>query len=321
MTETGIKPFLCDSIEKAVLRSEWSKWVRSFQLYCDSEDITDVIKKRNKLLHLGGPQLQEVAYNIPGALEEYDPTIKNDVFKVLVDKLNCHFSPEQNSTFERHLFRSLKPGVGENLNKFLVRIRQQASKCVLGNTTQEATEINIKDKLIDDWAPIELKKKLLEKEHSLTEVINLCQVHEQISTQAHLLNQNTVEPIPSLSATSSQINSIRDRNSQECGRCGKRNHKAKDLSCPARNFKCHRCGMTGHFISRCRTKMPKPPVGGSGQYSKKRRMNTSVRYVESLGHDSDEEQTGMQKFDCFQIKATTLAEHAFMRNLRIWSTY
>lgn len=106
---TDIRPFLCENIEKSLLRNEWERWFRSLSLYLQSEDIKDVVKKKNKLLHLGGPQLQEVVFNIPGALVEYDDEKKNDVFKILVDKLDEYFSPKRNSTFERHLFRDLTP--------------------------------------------------------------------------------------------------------------------------------------------------------------------------------------------------------------------
>lgn len=68
MADTGIRPFLCDNVEKSVVRKEWEKWFRSLELYFAAEEITDVFKKRNKLLHLGGTQLQEVAYNLPGAI-------------------------------------------------------------------------------------------------------------------------------------------------------------------------------------------------------------------------------------------------------------
>ena len=100
---------MCDNIDKALIRGEWQKWLRSLELYLAAEDILEVSKKRNKLLHLGGTQLQEVAYNIPGAIEEYNTEKQNDVFKILVDKLSEYFSPKQNSTFERHIFRKLKP--------------------------------------------------------------------------------------------------------------------------------------------------------------------------------------------------------------------
>lgn len=99
---TEIKPFLCDVIDKSRLRHEWEKWLRSFNLYLAAEEICDNVRKKNKLLHLGGAQLQEVIYNLPGALIEFDKGKQNDVFQALIEKLSEYFS-----TFERHLFRTL----------------------------------------------------------------------------------------------------------------------------------------------------------------------------------------------------------------------
>ena len=87
-----IKPFLCDVVEKSLLRHEWEKWLRSFELYLASEEIKSPVKKKNKLLHLGGPQLQEVVYNISGALEEFDEKANNDTYGVLVEKLNININ-------------------------------------------------------------------------------------------------------------------------------------------------------------------------------------------------------------------------------------
>lgn len=91
---------------------------------------------------------------------EYDPEIKNDVFKSLADTLDKHFAPQQNSCFERHIFFNMKPEEGKKLNKFLIKCRSQANNCLFGGTEKEAREINVKDKLIDMWAPAELKRKL-----------------------------------------------------------------------------------------------------------------------------------------------------------------
>lgn len=104
------------------------KWLRALTLYLEAEEITDPTKKKNKLVHLGGTQLQEVIYNIPGTLVD-DKTGQVDVFKILVEKLSGYFSPKRNSTFERHLFRSLKPGQGESVNRFVLKLRNHAAKC------------------------------------------------------------------------------------------------------------------------------------------------------------------------------------------------
>lgn len=166
MDQLSIKHFTCDTIDKALLATEWRKWVRAVKLNLDSEEITDVVKRKNRLLHLGGPQLQEIAFGLPGALVDCDVATNNDVFKTLIDALDNHFAPQQNSCFERHVFKNMRLEEGEDLSKFLMRCRAQANKCSFGKTEQEAREINIKDKLIDMWAPVELRRKLLEKNAS-----------------------------------------------------------------------------------------------------------------------------------------------------------
>lgn len=42
--------------------------------------------------------MQEVAYNIPRAIVAYDQEAKNDIFKILKDKLTEYFSPKRSST-------------------------------------------------------------------------------------------------------------------------------------------------------------------------------------------------------------------------------
>ena len=122
--------------------------------------------------------------SIPNALIENNTEGNIDVYQVLVDKLESYFSPQRNSTFERHLFRSLKPDEGESVSKFIMKLRNQGARCDFGKSAEESLKINLKDKLIDEWATAELKKKCLEKEYTLEEIINLCNVHEQINTQS-----------------------------------------------------------------------------------------------------------------------------------------
>lgn len=117
-----------------------------------------------------------------------------------------YFAKTQNSTFERHRFRNLKPDEDELLNKFLLRLKQQAARCSFGDNREEAIEISINDKVINNLAPLELKSKLLEKERVLSETIDLCQIHEQITDQSGVMNASTVN----MSSTS--INKISVRN-------------------------------------------------------------------------------------------------------------
>ncbi|XP_044753909.1 uncharacterized protein K02A2.6-like [Coccinella septempunctata] len=279
------------------------KWLRSLELYLASEDITNIVKKRNKLLHLGGSQLQEVAYNLPGALEIFDKDINNDVFKTLVEKLTDYFSPKQNSTFERHIFRNIKPEQNENFSKFVLKIRNQASKCSFGNSAQESNEINIKDKIIDSWAPIDLKKKLLEKERSLDEVLNLCQIHEQIGSQSKAMDLADTGP-----STSFGVNKIEPFNNDRgthCTRCGKRNHSVPSKECPAKNSKCNKCGFVGHYAFLCRTDLQRKRFSSNRNSShepqnKRRRASSRVNRIEE--EETEMEGTvGIRNFQCFKV--------------------
>lgn len=317
---TTVKPFLCDQIDKSNLRDEWTKWLRSFELYLISEEINEVVKKKNKLLHLGGSQLQEVIFSLPGALVDDVTEEANNAYKILVEKLNCHFSPSRNSTFERHLFRCLKPAPDEDFNKFLLRVRKQAAKCTFGATEQEAQENYIKDKIIDCCASVELKRKFLEKEQSLSEVIDLCHVHQQTSDQSQMMRSPPVisDSSPLSVPTSSTVNQIVRRSApfranyadnNECQRCGSATHESNDLKCPARSMKCNKCGLIGHFARRCKTRAKKRSAGASNNRSFDTKRRKTVNLVNDIDHYSDDDDhEQIRKFDCFNVRCDTTSE-------------
>lgn len=289
----NLKPFLCATIEKPLIRSEWEKWLRSFQIYIDSEEITSSLKKRNKLLHIGGPQLQEVAYSIPGAIEDFDEKKNNDVFKILVEKLNNHFTPKRNSVFERHIFRSINVIEGETFNQFILRLRQQMAKCIFGSTKCEIENICLIDKIIDEWAPLDLKRKLLEKEYDLDEIIQLCQVDEQIKKQSQ-----SMQPTSNLDSVN-KINLHKNSRANvtvECGRCGRKDHDDKSLNCPAKNQKCNKCNRFGHFARKCRTNLKRHYPSGK-QWDVKRKR-TDIHNVDNLSNSTDKTED-----KCFKISS------------------
>ncbi|XP_043865317.1 uncharacterized protein K02A2.6-like [Drosophila mojavensis] len=81
----------------------------------------------------------------------------------------------------------MTPRQGECFTEFLLRLRQQASKCSFGTTKIEIQEICIADKIIDAWAKATFKKKLLESELKLEEIINMCTIEEQVNQQSEAM--------------------------------------------------------------------------------------------------------------------------------------
>ncbi|XP_041565932.1 uncharacterized protein LOC121467740 [Drosophila elegans] len=288
---TELKPFLCQAMDKALWRTEWEMWLRAFTIYVDTEEITNVYKKRNKLLHLGGPQLQAVVYSIPGALIPYDDKAKNDVFTPLVSKLNEYFSPLRNSAFERHLFRSMTPVEGEGFTEFLLRLRQQIAKCSFGETKRQIEEICLIDKIIDVWAPLDLKKKLLENEQTLEEVVKTCCIDEQVNKQTQSMAAPT---------TASSINKIIQHDTgMECGRCGRRGHRENSAECPARNMRCRKCDRLGHFYKKCRTRVRKSNFGME-EPDRKRRRQGNTR-IQSISNETQNEYGDSKSTNLFRV--------------------
>lgn len=103
---------------------------------------------------------------------------------------------------------------GENLGKFLLRCRAQAKKCSFGNNESEARDINLKDKLIDMWAPVELRRKLLERELPLDQVIEQCLIYEQTQTQSNLMQKQETQHADG-NETRIDINRIENKDSKK----------------------------------------------------------------------------------------------------------
>ncbi|KAH8235347.1 hypothetical protein KR032_001395, partial [Drosophila birchii] len=57
---------------------------------------------------------------------------------------------------------------GEGLTEFVTRLHSQIVKCSFGKTKKQIERICFKDKIIDEWASLDLKK-LLEREFTLEE--------------------------------------------------------------------------------------------------------------------------------------------------------
>ncbi|XP_053954513.1 uncharacterized protein K02A2.6-like [Anastrepha ludens] len=276
---TEMRPFLCDSIDKSLLRS--------------------------------GPHLQEVIFNTPGTLVEADAENKVDVFKVLVEKLNNYFTPKRNSTFERHLFRSIAPLEGEPFNKFVLRLRHQSSKCCFGETKSEIEDIALKDKIIDSWASVDLRKRLLEKEQSLNEIIETCQINEQIQKQSQsMISKQDSEVVNKVYSTMQKGR----RGGGECSRCGQLGHVSFDTNCPAKKSKCNKCGLAGHYARKCKTKglKRKHEEAGSGT-SKQRKFQPSK--VRCIGKLEDDFSDNSGEYDCLQVETSTLMNEFIKCNI------
>lgn len=108
-----VPQFRCDDIEKGKLNKEWRIWKGALECFFDAYDVVDQKKKRAKLLHLGGPQLQRVFQNLPD--REKFPLVSTEKkwYDVAISALDGFFQPCKQDCLERHRLRKMKQKEGE----------------------------------------------------------------------------------------------------------------------------------------------------------------------------------------------------------------
>lgn len=250
----NIPQFKFSHLPPSEVRNAWVGWLRWFENVMIATSINDGIGRKAQMLAMGGMELQNVFYGIPGADTNDDDG--SDPYEKAKQKLTEHFSPKQHESFERFQFWSMSPADEEPIEKFLLRVQQKADKCFFGQNENQCRQIAVLDKVIQN-SPEDLKRKLLEKESltldGATKIIN---AHQSIKQQASLMKSASKVDINRLSVSKQRVPYYRDSGllayKARCSRCGRLQHR-DDEKCPALSKTCHRCHMKGHFQSMCKS--------------------------------------------------------------------
>ncbi|XP_045452156.1 uncharacterized protein K02A2.6-like [Melitaea cinxia] len=290
--------------DNASLGQRWEKWKRSLNIYLEATEITTPVKKRATLLLLGGSNLQEIFYNLPGANAE--PSNNNNVFDIAIQKLDDYFTPKQSKVYERHIFRLLRQEEGEKFEKFIVRLRNQAEKCQF-----DKPEEHLIDQVAEKCLSTDLRKKILTIGDSITleKIITEANTLEVVSRQLEEYGQkNKNHDVNAIVPTKGNKNNSRFDTKKikiipdkACGRCGNSKHTADGKSCPAIGKTCHFCGKLGHFRQYCKSqlqrkrKIEEDDTQKEGrlskQWKKRKEINNvteeEVDYVFNINNDAD----------------------------------
>lgn len=84
---------------------------------------------------------------------------------------------------------------------------------------------------------------------------------------------------------------------RECTRCGRLEHSEKTRDCPAKNAKCRRCNLQGHFAFCCKTNLRRRTETNRTKGNNKR-FKTEVNFIDNTDVDSKENKGN---FECFNI--------------------
>ncbi|XP_037969728.2 uncharacterized protein LOC119692645 [Plutella xylostella] len=248
MANLTLEKFECDG-ETGSVGIRWERWKRSLNIYLEAAKIDTAAQKRASLLHFGGPELQEIFFNIPGT--EDGASNEGDVFTSAIAILDAYFAPKQSKRFERHIFRQIKQEEDEKFEKYLVRLRQQASKCQFTDV-----EDHLIDQITEKCYSEDLRKKILRSGDKITlndivsEANALEAIHRQLEGFDRKGHNHTTQAVNAMGTKKTENETQKKK---ECFRCGSWSHLAYDDRCPAKGKKCLQCGKIGHFKAHCKT--------------------------------------------------------------------
>lgn len=248
MANLTLEKFECDG-ETGSVGIRWERWKRSLNIYLEAAKIDTAAQKRASLLHFGGPELQEIFFNIPGT--EDGASNEGDVFTSAIAILDAYFAPKQSKRFERHIFRQIKQEEDEKFEKYLVRLRQQASKCQFTDV-----EDHLIDQITEKCYSEDLRKKILRSGDKITlndivsEANALEAIHRQLEGFDRKGHNHTTQAVNAMETRKTENETQKKK---ECFRCGSWSHLAYDDRCPAKGKKCLQCGKIGHFKAHCKT--------------------------------------------------------------------
>jgi hypothetical protein len=230
-------------------------------------------------------EVQDIFFTLP---ESADAQGDKDLFTTAKEALTAKFTPHTNVPYQRIKFRAVCQKEKENMDKWMVRLRQQAQTCNFGDLLDE----NLRDQILDKVYSSELKRKMLElgPDMTLKGMLELARSWEDANWQINDLEEGVVESVNRIGLNRNSSSKARGTTMQGgdwkenavCFRCGNRGHIRTDPECPARDATCHNCSKKGHYSKCCK-------AGKSQAYQskKKEKVKAKVRKV-TADHDSDD---------------------------------
>ena len=161
--------------------SEWDQWFLSYEVFETATSLKkeDDCVRRATLLHCLGPQVQRIFKSLPGDKGTFDQTKK---------LLNGYFQPKKNIVAERYKFRQRAQKPNENMDQYVIGLRDLVRSCDFGNLENDL----LRDQIVEKCVSNQLREKLLSQENDkLIETIE--QVFERCRERHVVLNPKKVK--------------------------------------------------------------------------------------------------------------------------------
>ncbi|XP_055599711.1 uncharacterized protein LOC129748930 [Uranotaenia lowii] len=207
-----------------------------------------------------------------------------DVIKAFDD----YCLPKKNITMEAFKFNAIRQSEKQSFSSFETELRTQVQFCEYECTNCHTSYADrmLRDRIIVGVEDKVLQLKLLDgRDNPLHQVVEMCKVYETAAANKQLLDRNgamEVKTVMEQAAVSEpQKVELVKRSCFNCGQPFDRQHRQQ---CPAKEIKCRRCGIIGHYQRFCKSsdggREYRAPRDGSNKFNIKNVRSIDWRNTE-----------------------------------------
>ena len=174
------------------LGKRWEKWVERFERDlkyngCDPSEQPEVA--RMALLIYAGTEVEDLHDTLPVPVKpEGITTAQWTVYEKSKLKLKLYFSPKQCNDFALFELMRMKPALSESITDYAMRLRKAADKCDFTNWSAEKM---IKSLVISNMHDNDLRLKLLHKERTLDQILDIARKKEDAVARSKVMDDES----------------------------------------------------------------------------------------------------------------------------------
>ena len=290
---------------------KFTKWIRNLERSMRLSGITAAARKIDALYQEGGDHLEDIANNLDNlparAAQDGGP---RDAYEEIRDKLLAYWTPRRNVSHATMKFMNLVQKPGEPTSTYIVRLREASEDCDFGDA--DAVNRRIREQVLLSGNNTKLKRKAMESDWNLTQIINHAKLMEDSSRQMEdmsmrRLNGNIESSIPVVVKQEEESKKTRtrryshlkpdrrdtyvvkpkldqDARKPKCGRCGFVHQQGR---CPAFGKNCNKCGKKNHFSAVCHSENKKFSEQMTRHRKRDRTNKNTMEICEDRSDESD----------------------------------